>query len=87
MRLGLRLYFIAVLGKGQEQSYRPELLAQSVRKARRLLAGDGEPGDLPDFVRRHGGPHGYVDPYRVITAMLSPHPRARARGLALRVLS
>ncbi|MFF9767814.1 hypothetical protein ACF1GT_14530 [Streptomyces sp. NPDC014636] len=38
VRLGMRLYFIAVLGPGQQQSFRPDLLDQSLKRAERLLA-------------------------------------------------
>ncbi|KJE21075.1 hypothetical protein FF36_04580 [Frankia torreyi] len=43
LRLGLRLYFIAVLGPGDRQSFRPDLLASTVARAARL----GSPGPRP----------------------------------------
>jgi hypothetical protein len=48
LRLGLRLYFIAVLGPGQQQSFRADLMHQCMTRAQRLLAAAGaSPGATP----------------------------------------
>ncbi|GAA3097494.1 hypothetical protein ACFQ0X_27755 [Streptomyces rectiviolaceus] len=87
-RLGMRLYFIATLGRGDREPYRPELVGRCMTRAARLLArypGDHdpaapEPGLVP-HLRRHARPHPYVDPYRLTTALL-----ARDRAPAGRTL-
>jgi hypothetical protein len=45
LRLGMRLYFIATLGPGDRQSFRPDLLRQCVVRAERMLASYGAPAD------------------------------------------
>ncbi|MCX4553303.1 hypothetical protein OG709_34230 [Streptomyces sp. NBC_01267] len=73
LRLGMRLYFVAVLGPGQQQSFRKDLLMKSLRRAEQLLdrattGGDAE--DNRDTLRRHRGDHTYVDPYRLTSSLL-----------------
>ncbi|MEU1021878.1 hypothetical protein ABZ366_07220 [Streptomyces sp. NPDC005904] len=77
-RLGTRLYFIALLGRGDREPYRPDLLGRCMARAARLLAEeDGGPGAptapeaLAPLLRRHARPHPYVDPYRLTTALLT----------------
>ena len=67
VRLGLRLYFITVLGPGPEQSLRYDLLRQCVARAERILAAHGtEPGDeVVSLLARHRSGHLYVNPYRL----------------------
>src|SRR5205814_1832486 len=55
VRLGMRLYFIAMLGQGPQQSFRHDLLRKSLARAARLLAAarhDG-PDDLEENLPRH----------------------------------
>jgi hypothetical protein len=94
VRLGMRLYFIAMLGKGQQQSFRDDLLSHAIDRAGRLLADAGGAADptvadptVAEFVRRNGGPHGHVDPYRLTSTLLSKHCRGPIRDVALRVLT
>jgi hypothetical protein len=89
LRLGLRLYFIAVLGRGRDQSFRADLLRQNMDRARRLLRR-GEPArpesEVVGFLERHrstGNRH--VDPYRLTSALLNRRSRAQVPDLAERV--
>lgn len=99
-RLGMRLYFIAVLERDAPQSFRPDLLRRSLRRARRLLdtygaaAGDGaadgtdEETDagFRDFLAGLVGAGGYVDPYRLTTSLFDRHRPALAGRLIRTVL-
>jgi len=89
VRLGLRLYFIAVLGRGQQQSFRLDLLQGSVARAGRLLgtAPRAMLGDLERFLRGSMGEHHYIDPYRLTSALLTRHGRPPVRELTRLVLS
>ncbi|WP_235502637.1 MULTISPECIES: hypothetical protein [unclassified Kitasatospora] len=89
VRLGMRLYFIAVLGPGQEQSFRPELLRQCLGRAQRLLA-TGESGQLgtpalAGLLGRHRRDHTYVDPYRLTTSLLGKRAPAPSPELLTEV--
>lgn len=95
LRLGMRLYFIAALGPGQRQSFREELLHQSLRRAARLLdalplsrtpnTAVRAPGirasDTLAQLARHRGDHEYVDPYRLTTSLLAKHRPAPSGDL------
>jgi hypothetical protein len=83
VRLGVRLYFIAGLGKGAGASYRLDLLRSFVERARRILdAADSDRAEAPDaFLRRHTGGRGWVDPYRLTSSLLSRHRPVPARAL------
>ncbi len=73
VRLGLRLYFIAKLGPGEHESFRPDLLERTMTRAERLLAdGAGELGGL-ECLSRHRGGHQHVDPYRLTSGLLGRH--------------
>ncbi|MFI5793604.1 hypothetical protein [Streptomyces sp. NPDC051677] len=75
LRLGMRLYFIAVLGPGQQQSFDHDVLRHSLTRAARLLSGgrDTDPAPLPDVMARHRGDHLYVNPYRLTSSLLAKH--------------
>ncbi|MFF5638742.1 hypothetical protein [Streptomyces sp. NPDC012825] len=75
VRLGLRLYFIAVLGPGADQSFRHDLLRQCMHRADRLLSGTGRPAEEspPAFLARHHRGHLFVHPYRLTSALLARH--------------
>ncbi|MCX5150876.1 hypothetical protein OHB36_29675 [Streptomyces sp. NBC_00320] len=71
VRLGLRLYFIAVLGPGPEQSLRYDLLHQCVARAERLLADRDTAAvdQAEELLTRHRRDHLYVNPYQVTAAL------------------
>lgn len=74
-RLGMRLYFIAILGPGQRESFRYDLLHKSLVRAERLLAQAAEAprstrSDLPSLLGRHRSDHTHVDPYRLSSSLL-----------------
>jgi hypothetical protein len=75
VRLGMRLYFIAVLGPGQHQSFRLDLLRQCLHRAERLLSGGRtvDPAPVVEILERHRGHHAYVDPYRLTASLLARH--------------
>lgn len=84
VQLGMRLYFIAALGPGAQQSFRHDLLAANLKRAARLLADDGErdPVPLSRTLTRHRGDHLYVDPYRLSSSLLGKqHGRPSPREL------
>jgi len=74
LRLGMRLYFIAMLGPGSTDSFRHELLHRWLNRAGRLLAGISGRGRAPaEVVAAHRGEHAYVDPYRLTASLLNRH--------------
>jgi hypothetical protein len=76
LKLGMRLYFIAVLGKGSSQSYREDLLHQSMLRAEKLMARDSPrmtSDQLAQYICQHRGDCQHVDPYRLTSAMLGKH--------------
>ncbi len=80
-RLGMRLYFIAVLGPGQQQSFRYDLLRKSLGRAEQLLARSqttpGPGGDgVVSTLARHRGDHLHIDPYRLTSSLLGRRRRA-----------
>ncbi|MEV0319427.1 hypothetical protein ACIBKX_37690 [Streptomyces sp. NPDC050658] len=89
VRLGMRLYFIAVLGPGQRQSFRADLLHQNIRRAERLLAAalrEPRPA-LEEGLARHRKDHVYVDPYRLTSGLLGKRRSAPASELLTTVFS
>jgi len=79
VRLGLRLYFIAMHGPGSHESFRPDLLRRWMTRTQRLLAGAAEQRDsmsLTSFLTSQRGEHSYVDPYRLTSGLLAHHCRA-----------
>ncbi|KAK1184683.1 hypothetical protein B7755_045365 [Streptomyces sp. NBS 14/10] len=87
LRLGMRLYFIATLGPGDRQSFRPDLLRQCVVRAERMLASYEAPADaaaeagLTGFLEQQRGDHTYVDPYRLTSGLLAKHRPAPVHEL------
>ena len=74
-RLGMRLYFVALLGPGCRESFRFDLLRQSMGRARRLLerSQEAEPHEdkgLGEVLGRHRRNHVYIDPYRLTSSLL-----------------
>jgi hypothetical protein len=84
VRLGMRLYFIAMLGPGQQQPFRGDLLRNCLVRARRLLsATHADTADPVADLSRHRGRHTYVDPYRLASSLLARHrPGPGSRVLA-----
>lgn len=83
IRLGMRLYFLAALGPGDQDSFRHDLLAKCCRRAARLLeraSGEEEfgPEKLAGELGRHRRSHLYVDPYRLTSSLLA---RSRTRPI------
>ncbi|MFE2148239.1 hypothetical protein ACFXA3_42150 [Streptomyces sp. NPDC059456] len=86
LRLGMRLYFIATLGPGQQQSFRHDLLRHCLTVAARLLrrsaaAAASGAGGLADALERHRRGHTYVDPYRLACSLLGKGRPAPDPGL------
>jgi hypothetical protein len=83
IRLGMRLYFIATLGKGKPGSFNIGLLERAVRRAKSLiLTADNRSSreSVESFLHRCSGRKKYVDPYKVTSGLLSkrrpaPFPR------------
>lgn len=84
IRLGLRLYFIAVLGRGEQESFRMDLLRQAVVRAGRMLAADppADPDGVEKILRRSRGTADHVDPYRLTSALLGRRANPPVRDLA-----
>lgn len=82
IRLGMRLYFIAMLGPGQQPSFRADLLRQCVVRAERLLAATpGDDLDLVEMLGRHRSDHLFVDPYRLTSSLMSKRQPAPSHAL------
>ncbi|WP_320777045.1 hypothetical protein [Streptomyces sp. CRN 30] len=75
VRLGMRLYFIAGLGQGQQQSFRHEALHQCLTRAAKLLTSEKptDPAPLPEVLSRHRRDHLHVNPYRLTSSLLARH--------------
>ncbi|MGW2186099.1 hypothetical protein, partial [Streptomyces sp. NPDC001719] len=85
-RLGMRLYFIATLGPGQQQSFRHDLLRQCLTRAERLLDSSATaPAAGHDAMLaalgRHRREHTYIDPYRLTSSLLGKRRPAPDREL------
>jgi hypothetical protein len=89
-RLGMRIYFIAILKRSSPQSFRADLLRRSLLRAERIIdapeaaAGDD---DYVGFLRERLADGGYVDPHRLTNALLDRHRPAPTRRLVRSVLS
>jgi hypothetical protein len=86
LRVGMRLYFIAVLGRGRDQSFQADLLRKSLDRARKLLsrreAANGDM-EIAGYVKRHrGSGRLHVDPYRLASSMLGKRPSTTAPEVA-----
>ncbi|MFF8773589.1 hypothetical protein [Kitasatospora sp. NPDC015120] len=73
--LGLRLYFIAGLGPGQQQSFRHDLLRKSLARAEQLLdrartAPQQGRDALLAALTPHRRDHTHIDPYRLTSSLL-----------------
>jgi hypothetical protein len=86
LRLGMRLYFIAGLGPGQQESFRFDLLRKSLSRAEKLLssaeqAPKGDRDALFGLLDRHRRGHTHIDPYRLTSSLLGRGNRAPGRAL------
>lgn len=86
LRLGMRMHFIAVLGKGGSESFRHEVLRRTVDRAGRLLATADDSAlpsgaELAKYVARYTGAKQYVDPYRLTAEMLTRRRNPPVRDL------
>ncbi|MFP3968102.1 hypothetical protein SMC26_37785 [Actinomadura fulvescens] len=88
-RLGMRLYFIAMLKRTSGETFRPELLRRALARAERMLrdAGDDDPpGALPAGsssarIATSVRPSGWVDPYRLTDGLFARRARPVPRSL------
>ncbi|TCC34931.1 hypothetical protein [Kribbella sindirgiensis] len=78
-RLGMRMYFIAMLQRAASDSFRLDLLRRAVARAERILESADDRADAKDLVR-HQTEYGWVDPYQLTADLLS---RRRPPGQAL----
>lgn len=79
LRLGLRLYFIAVLGRASRQPLRLEVLRKQLQRARRILASHAPPPSgeaVLDLLERSRVDGCHVDPYRLTVSLLDRHRNA-----------
>ncbi|MEE4598382.1 hypothetical protein V2J94_42215 [Streptomyces sp. DSM 41524] len=85
VRLGMRLYFIATLGPGQQESFRYDLLRKSLTRAAQMLSRAEETardrGVLAALLDRHRRGHTHVDPYRLTSSLLGRGRRAPTNDL------
>jgi hypothetical protein len=84
VRLGLRLYFIAVLGRASRQPLRLDVLRKQLQRARRILASEGPAASdeaLVGLLERCRVDGGHVDPYRLTVSLLDRHRDAPNRTL------
>lgn len=77
VRLGLRLYFVAVLGRTERRYFQPDLLRRWMRKADRLLSRAENTGEEPVPSQEDLTRHGYVSPYDLTADLLSRRPMHR----------
>ncbi|WP_162603300.1 hypothetical protein [Rhodococcus oxybenzonivorans] len=70
-RLGMRLYFTAVLGRGVGASLDRAVLYRTMSRARRLLrSSNADAIDAACYVAGHTSVYGWVDPYRLTSSLL-----------------
>ena len=86
MRLGMRLYFIAMLGQGPREPFRHDLLRKALARAARLLAAaqhDATADPAGDLARH--SEHAYIDPYRLTSGLFGKWRHAPAVGFLTEV--
>jgi hypothetical protein len=89
-RLGMRIYFIAILKRSSPQSFRPDLLRRSLVRATRILAARGSDFSEDDylaFLRDRLTDDGYVDPHRLTNSLLDRHRRVPTERLVRSILT
>ncbi|WP_345538175.1 hypothetical protein [Phytohabitans rumicis] len=75
-QLGVRLYFLAVLGRDEPHRFHPGLLHRWIGRADRLLCRIAGGGDVTAALRRFAR-QGYVSPYELTTDLLGHRPMPR----------
>lgn len=88
LKLGMRLYFIALLGPGDHDSFRRDLLDRSIARARKLLdaAADTAWDDVvAGLAAARGTGEYHVDAYRLTSSLLAKRGGAPARRLLAEV--
>lgn len=77
-RLGMRVYFTAMLGRSAGPSLDRAMLYRALTRSQRLLTpSERDAADPADYVRRHASKFGWVDPYRLTSSLLGGTPPAR----------
>jgi len=77
MHLGLRLYFLAVAGRGERHRLHPGLLSRWISRAGHLLEhAQNTAADVAEALVR-STTHGYVSPHRLTSELLSRRPMPR----------
>jgi hypothetical protein len=90
LRLGMRVYFLSVLGKSSDQSFDTRLMLRAINRASKLLA---EPSprlsddELAKYAAQHRKDHLYVDPYRLTCELLRKHRKPPVHDVVERVYS
>ncbi|WP_242902300.1 hypothetical protein [Actinomadura terrae] len=82
-RLGMRLYFIAMLKRTSGEPFRPALLRRALLRAERMLRDAGDE-DSPDHASRlldSVRPSGWADPYRLTDGLFAGRTPKAARAL------
>ncbi|NUT53610.1 MAG: hypothetical protein HOV94_40930 [Saccharothrix sp.] len=96
VRLGMRLYFIGVLGPGDHDSFRADLLDRYLGRARKVLDSAVDTGwsAVPAGLAARRGLKGvdgeapvHVDAYRLTTGLLARHGRTPSRELLAEVFT
>lgn len=84
-RLGMRVYFGAMLGRAAGDSFDDRLLYRAMTRARKMLTFPSWSEATPEsFLRQHISKDAWVDPYRLTSAVISrPVPRDVLAGLFL----
>jgi hypothetical protein len=80
-RLGVRLYFLAVLGRTGRHQFQPQVLQRWIDRADRLLSRAENTAGVADALAR-AAKRGYVCPYILTTDLLSRRPMARKEIIA-----
>jgi hypothetical protein len=87
LRLGMRLYFIGVLGPGDHDSFRPDLLERHLVRAAKLLDSAADTGcdAVSGWLAAHRdtrtGDQLHIDAYRLTAGLLGRHGRTPPREL------
>lgn len=83
-RLGLRIFYISVIGLGERKSFDTRLLQRCIRRAEAILSSAaGEPSDFPTWLSSYVNRNmRHVDPYRLTTSLLEKGRNAPVKLLA-----
>jgi hypothetical protein len=93
LRLGMRLYFIGVLGPGEHDSFRPDLLERHLNRAAKLLASatDTSADALFSWLATYRDPRTddplHMDAYRLTAGLLGRRARTPPYALLAQVFT